>query len=316
MRAFTAAALTTRIASAGAQQSYPSRPMELVLPASPGGFLDNMARVVGRELQQILGVPVVVRNESAGSGVSAGNIVASAKPDGHTIGWVQGSQLTMVPHFIKTPFGIEQFAPVTQLYSGPMLFSVSKDVPARTLQELTSYIRKDGKPFPVGVSAMGGLAHLTTELFSAASGAPTLSVPYRGEAPIILDMRGGNVPAAVTTFNAVAQHAESGAVRILAVSSDKRISVLPEVPTFKESGFPDVVTTFWHGIAAPAATPRPIIDRLNQAFVTAMGNAPVKKMLTDDLLVVSSTPEAFGEVIRKDYLRWGRLIKQRNIRGN
>jgi tripartite-type tricarboxylate transporter receptor subunit TctC len=161
---------------------------------------------------------------------------------------------------------------------------------------------------------MGGLAHLTAELFSAASGVPTQSVAYRGESPIILDLRGGNVPGAVTTFNAVAQHAEAGAVRILAVSSEKRLSVLPNVPTFKEAGYPDVVTTFWHGIVVPAGTPRPIIDTLNKAFAKAMASEAIRKMLTADLLVVNSTPEAFGATIRSDYKRWGDLIKQRNIR--
>ncbi|RYF47945.1 MAG: tripartite tricarboxylate transporter substrate binding protein, partial [Comamonadaceae bacterium] len=268
-RKFLVAASALAIACASpawAQQPYPSRPIELILPAAPGGFLDSMARIVGNELQQSLGTTIVVRNESAGSGVTASNTVASAKPDGYTIGWVQGSQLTMIPHFVKVSFSIDSFAPVSLLYSGPMLFSVGKDIPVHNLKELGEYVRKDGRSFPVGVSAMGGLAHLTAELFSAASGVPTQSVPYRGEAPIILDMRGGNVPAAVTTYNAVAQHAQTGAVRILAVTSERRLPDLPNVPTFKESGYPDVVTTFWHGIVAPAGTPRPIVDKLNQAF--------------------------------------------------
>lgn len=297
-----------------AQQAWPSRPIELILPASPGGFLDNMARTVGNELQQSLGTPIVIRNESAGAGVVASSIVASAKPDGYTIGWVQGSQLTMIPHFVKVAFTIDNFAPVTLLYSGPMLLSVGKEVPARNLKELSDYVRKDGRPFPVGVSAMGGLAHLTAELFSAASGVPTQSVAYRGEAPIILDLRGGNVPAAVTTYNAVAQHAETGTIRILAVTSKKRLAALPNVPTFKEAGYPEVVTTFWHGIVAPAGTPRPIVDKLNQAFAKAMASEALKKMLTSDLLLVNSTPEAFGEAIRSDYRRWGELINQRGIR--
>lgn len=310
-----AAALAAASAATGwAQQPYPSRPIELILPAAPGGFLDAMARTVSNELQQSLGANIVVRNESAGSGIVAGNIVATAKPDGYTIGWVQGSQLTMLPHFVKAPFTIDNFAPVTLLYSGPMLLSVGKEVPARNLKELSDYVRKDGRPFPVGVSAMGGLAHLTAELFSAASSVPTQSVPYRGEAPIILDMRGGNLPAAVTTYNAVAQHAETGSVRILAVTSEKRLPALPNVPTFKESGYPDVVTTFWHGIVVPAGTPRPIVDKLNQAFSKAMASEALKKMLTSDLLLINSTPEAFGQTLRSDYKRWGDLIKQRGIR--
>ena len=314
-RALAAALLTLCIAPAGAQQgAYPSKTIELVLPAAPGGLMDNMARTVSRELHRSLGVTIVVRNESAGSGVVAGHTVASAKPDGYTIGWVQGSQLTMVPHFVKAPFTIDQFAPVTLLYSGPMLLSVGKEVPASSLKELKEHVAKSGKAFPIGVSAMGGLAHLTAELFSAEAGVPTQSVPYRGEAPILLDMRGGNVPAAVTTYNAVAQHAEVGAVRILAVSSEKRLTVLPNVPTFKEAGYPDVVTTFWHGIVAPAGTPRPIIDKLNQSFANAMASESVRKMLTDDLLLVNSTPEAFGEVIRSDDKRWADLIKERGIR--
>ncbi len=314
-RAVLAASLLAAHAVAGAQQTYPlARPIELVLPATPGGLMDGVARAVGHELNKSIGATVVIRNESAGSGMVAGHVVASAKPDGYTIGWVQGSQLTMVPHFVKAPFNLEQLAPVSLLYRGPMLLSVTKDVPATNLKELAEYIRKDGKALPVGVSATGGLAHLTAELFSMSSGLPTQSIPYRGEAPIILDMRGGNVPAAVTTYNAVAQHAASGAIRILATTSEKRLAALPNIPTFKEAGYPDVVATFWHGIVAPKGTPRAVIDTLNRALGKAIESESVRKMLTDDIEIVNSTPETFDAIIRADDKRWRDLIKARGIR--
>lgn len=314
-RAVLAAGVLAAHAVAGAQQAYPlARSIELVLPAPPGGLMDTVARAVGRELNKSIGANVIIRNESAGSGMVAGHVVASAKPDGYTIGWVQGSQLTMIPHFVKAPFTLDQLAPVSLLYRGPMLLSVTKDVPATNLKELAEHVRKEGKPLAVGVSATGGLAHLTTELFSMSSGLATQSVPYRGEAPIILDMRSGNLPAAVTTYNAVAQHAATGSMRILATTSEKRLASLPNVPTFKESGYPDVVASFWHGIVAPKSTPRPVIDTLNKALAKALQSEDVRKMLTEDLEVVNSTPEGFDAVIRADDKRWHDLIKVRGIR--
>jgi len=276
--------------------------------------MDGVARAVGRALHESMGATVVIRNESSGSGMVAGRAVASAKPDGYTIGWVQGSQLTMVPHFVKAPFTLEQLAPVSLLYRGPMLLSVTKDVPATNLKELTDLIRKEGKALPVGVSATGGLAHLTAELFSMSSGLPTLSVPYRGEAPIILDMLGANIPAAVTTYNAVSQHISTGAIRVLAATSETRLTALPNVPTFKESGYADVIATFWHGIVAPKGTPRAVIDTLNQALAKAIESEAVRKLLTDDLEIVNSTPEEFDAIIHADNKRWGDLIESRGIR--
>lgn len=314
-RVALAAGVLAAGAAAVAQPAYPTaRAVELVLPAAPGGLMDSTARTVARELNKSIGANVVIRNESAGSGMVAGHVVASAKPDGYTIGWVQGSQLTMLPHFVKAPFTLDQLEPVTLLYRGPMLLSVTKDVPATNLKELGDHIRKDGKALPVGVSATGGLAHLIAELFSLSSGLSTLSVPYRGEAPIILDMRSGNVPAAVTTYNAVAQHATAGAVHILATTSEKRLAALPDVPTFKEAGYPEVVATFWHGIVVPKGTPPAIIDTLNKALAKAFESDAVRKMLTEDLEIVNSTPEAFGEIIKDDDKRWGDLIKVRGIR--
>ncbi len=146
------------------------------------------------------------------------------------------------------------------------------------------------------------------------SGTPTQSVPYRGEAPIMLDLRSGNVAAAVTTYNAVAQHAATGAVRILAVTSENRLAALPQVPTFKESGYPEMVNTFWHGIVVPKDTPRAIIDTLNQALAKAFRSDDVRKLLSEDLEIVNSSPEVFGAIIRADDKRWSDLIKQRGIR--
>lgn len=220
----------------------------------------------------------------------------------------------MVPHFVKTQFSVDDFAPVTLLYQGPMLLSVTKDVPANNLAERTDYIKKDGNALPVGVSALGGLAHLTAELFSISSQLPTQAVPYRGETPIILDMLGGNVPAGMTTWNAVQSYTDEGKIKILAASSAERVAALPDVPTFKELGYPEVVTTWWHGIVVPKGTPQPIIDKLNTALTNALQTENVRKLLTADIEIVNSSPEAFGEVIRKDFDDWGKLIAERGIK--
>lgn len=316
----TASRLLITVAAAGfasaslAQDNYPSRPIELILPSTTGGLVDGVARMVSEEIRKALGATIVVRNMSGGSGVIAAQAVASAKPDGYTIGWAQGSQLTMVPHFVKTQFTVDDFDPVTLMYQGPMLLSVTEGVPANNLAELADYVKKDGNPLPVGVSAQGGLAHLTAELFTISSGVPTEAIPYRGETPIILDMLGNNVPAAMTTWNAVQSYTDEGKIKVLATSSAERIPALPDVPTFKEMGYPEVVTTWWHGIVVPKGTPQPIIEKLNTALTNALQAENVRKLLTEDIEIVNSTPEAFGAVIRKDYDDWGKLIEERGIK--
>jgi tripartite-type tricarboxylate transporter receptor subunit TctC len=313
LRACTAAFFCAAASTAFAQADYPSRTIELIIPAAPGGLMDNVARTLSQQLNQSIGATVVVRNESAGSGIAAATAVANAKPDGYTLGLVQGSQLTMLPHFVKTTWKLDDIEPVTLMYRLPVVLAVNKSVPANNVKELVDLVRKEGKPLQAGTTAQGGLAHLLLELFGASAKIPVQGIPFRGEAPMILAMRSDTIQAGITTVNSVKQHADAGAMRILATSGPRRASILPDVPTFGEAGFPDVQATSWHGIVVPKGTPRPIIDKLQKAIVAALATEAIKSRLTPDLDVMASTPEQFGKIIRDENKLWGDLIKARGI---
>src|SRR5688572_752860 len=251
-------------ALAAQAQDYPAKPIRLIVPFAPGGVADNSARVVAEPLGQRLGQQVLVENRAGASGNIGTAQVAQSAPDGYTL--LLGFDGTMVinPHvFPKTGFDtLKDFAPVTKLGDATLILVAHPSVPAKTLQEMIQLAKT--RPLPYGTSGTGGTPHLAGEMLKQRTGAQLEHIPYKGGGPAMIDVVGGQIPLVFTAVASAQQYVRSNRVIGLGVPGAKRSTALPEVPTFQESGLAGFDVASWTGIFAPAATPRPVVERLQK----------------------------------------------------
>jgi tripartite-type tricarboxylate transporter receptor subunit TctC len=236
-------------------------------------------------------------------------VVAKAPNDGYTllyVGWPTISTNLVVYKDVR--YKLEDFQPITTLFRSPVFLTVRKDFPASNLKELLDYARKEGH-LAYGTSGTGSSPHLLLEKIKAATGVAFEHVPYKGEGPAVLDVLGGHLPLFAGSMATPMQFVRAGTLKVIATSSAERLPAFPDVATFKESGFPEHVFTYWHGIAAPAGTPRPIIDKLHAAIVAAMASQQVRQMLGPDQIPTTMSPEAFTDLIHKDIETWTPVIR-------
>ncbi|MCW5652192.1 tripartite tricarboxylate transporter substrate binding protein [Hydrogenophaga sp.] len=312
-----AGAITLLPSGAFAQEAFPSSVIRIVVPIAAGGVTDAMARTLADEMKKQLTVPVIVDNKPGGNFGIGLQAVASAKPDGHTIGWIFASAMTTLPHLYKgLTYKPSDFQPVGTLVTSHFVLAVPKSSPYNNLREYVEAMKKQKSPGLLAVSAVGGGPHLLMEGVSAASGFSLQPVAYRGEAPAVLELVAGQVPAFVGVMASVAEHYKTGSVKVLAISSEQRTADLPDVPTFKEQGFPSGVVTFWHGLSVPAGTPRAVVDKLNAIVRTAANSPAFQARLKGqaDTYLGLSTPEQMDNLIRIESQQNEQLIKARNIR--
>lgn len=292
-----------------AQSAYPSRPIRIILPYTGGGSADALARAIGEHLRT-LGQPVIVESHPGANSMLGADLAAKAPKDGYTLlylGWPTIS--TNLVSFKDVRYKLEDFQPITTLYRSPVSLTVRKDFPANNLKELIEYARKNGRRMSYGTSGTGSSPHLLLEKMSATSGITFEHVPYKGEGPAVLDVLGGHLPLFAGSIATPLQHLRSGALKVIATSSSERLPAFPDVMTFKESGFPEHVFTYWHGFAAPAGTPRPIIDKLHATIVAAMSTQAVRNVLSPDQIPYTLSPEQFTALIRQDIDDWGPVIR-------
>ncbi|MBX9810407.1 MAG: tripartite tricarboxylate transporter substrate binding protein [Burkholderiales bacterium] len=292
--------------------AYPARPVRLVALNPPGGVSDTIARAIGERLAERWGQGVVVDNRVGASGIIGSEIVARAQPDGHTLllGFI--GNLAINPGlYKKLPYDpIEDFAPISLAGRSPMVVVVNPSLPARSIKELIALARAQPGKIAYSSSGSGNGNHLATELFATMAGIKLLHVPYKGGPPALTATIQGETAMmfANSTF-AVAQ-VKTNRVRAIAVTTDKRLELLPDVPTVAESGLPDFVVTTWFGVLAPAGTPKALIARINADIVEALGSAGVRQKLDRAGLIASpSTPEEFGALIKSEIVRWGKVIR-------
>lgn len=311
-------ALTFMIASAafaGAEEAYPSRPIKIIVPIAAGGVNDVQARAFALELQKRIGQPVVIDNRPGGNFVIGSTAVASAPPDGYTLGWAISAQLSLNPLVYKAlPYKPEQFELIGPVSKGHQLIVVAKNVKANTLQEWITDIKKSGQPAPVGVSSYGGTVHLMAEDLAERNGFSIQPIVFRGEAPAGVDLAAGQLPALSGVVPTVLEYSRADKVKILAISSEKRLADLPNVPTFKELGYP-ITTAFWNGLFAPQGTPKAVVEKLSALTQEIVASAEFKHRLSSmpDLNLIPGGPEVMKELIRSDQEYYGRIIKIRNI---
>ncbi|MDR3159971.1 MAG: tripartite tricarboxylate transporter substrate binding protein [Zoogloeaceae bacterium] len=292
--------------------NWPSRPIKLIVPFPPGGACDTIARVYGEKLAEILKQPFIIENKPGAGTAIAAEFVARSSPDGYTLAVAPAGQLTLLPNLNKKiaydPF--RDFAPISLLASVPNVIAASPSLPVNSLQELITLAK--GKPGEITYSSCGSgtLCHLTGERFKTLAGVDLLHVPYKGSAPAIAALLGGEVDLAFDTQTILSPQIKAGKVKALAITSAERSPLLPNVPTAVESGLPGFVIDGWFSLIAPVATPKEIVKKLNDALNVISQTAEVReKFAAQGLATLHGTPEELARRIRTDHAIWAKVIQ-------
>jgi tripartite-type tricarboxylate transporter receptor subunit TctC len=303
---------------AASAQSFPSRPIRLIVPVPPGGGADFVARGYAARLSESLGQQVVVDNRGGAAGIIAMDAVAKAAPDGYTLVQTNISTVSINPFiYPKLPYdAMRDFAPVSITTLNPLVLVVHPSLPVKTVKELIAYAKS--KPGEVSYASLGSgsIQHLAGHVFSKDAGIQTVHVPYKGAAPATVDLLARQVHMAFSGVGTVAGHVTAGRLRAIAVTG-KRVDVFPNVPTLQEAGGPDVRMWLWNGILAPARTPAPVIARLNADIVKAARSPElIAMMATQGTSPTSNTPEEFARFIREEQARFARIVKDSGARAD
>lgn len=290
-------------------QSYPSKSVRLIVGFAPGGPADVIARALSRSLAVHLGQPVVVENRPGADANIAMELVARASPDGYTLLLAQ-SGLSINPSlYSKVPFdSLKDFVPIILVGEATNFVAVHPSVPVKNLKEFIDYAKAN--PGKLNYASTSSPTHLATEMFKQMAGLNMVRVPYKGAAPAMPELLSGQVQFMISSLGTLLPHVKANSVRALAVTSAKRSALVPNVPTVNEAGVPGYSAATWYGIAAPAGTPRAIIDRLNSDFRKILDEPEIKAQLLAQTIEASpSTPENFGEFIRADMAKWQTVVK-------
>jgi len=303
-------ALTLALAQSAAAQTYPAKSIRFINPYPPGGGTDTFARILAQRMSETLGQQVYVDNRGGAQGSVGTAVAAKAPPDGYTIVLAHSGPLSINPHLYKNVGydALKDFLPVSLGSQQGYLVVVHPSVPAKTLKELATVAR--AQPGKLSFGSSSSVAQLIGELFKLVTKTDMLHVPYKGAAPAVIDLLAGYVDLMYSTPASTTPHVKANRLRALAVTSPERLSALPAVPTSKQAGFPEFEVTGWYGVAVPAGTPREIVARLNETIVKIMNSQETKdKLDAAGLDSTASTPEQLGALIRKDYERWGKVVK-------
>lgn len=304
------------LAATAALAQYPSRPIKLVVPIPAGGAPDIAARVVGQKLSEVLGQPVVVDNHAGSNGNIAGDMVAKAAPDGYTLLLGQDSLIAINPHlYAKMPFDpLKDLVPVATVAANQFVLSVNPALPVRNFQEFIEYARRTAPPLPYASGGNGSQHHLSMEMLKQRAGIDLLHVPFKGGTPATMATVAGDTAAMFSGTSTSAQ-IKAGKLRALAVTGARRSSEFPELPTIGEF-YPGYEVTIWLALFAPAGTPEPVLSRLRSAVAQALAAPEVKERLNvaGGLEPFVSTPEEFATLIRRDYDKYGKIVKAIGIR--
>jgi len=298
-------------------QSFPSKPVRVVIPFVAGGSSDIVGRAIGSKFQEFLGQPAVVENKPGANGAIAAEFVAKSDPDGHTI--LVGSigvfsiNSALFKDLRYNP--LRDFAPITLAVTTPNVLITKPALAANSMKELVDYAKKNPGKLSYCSSGTGSSDHLTAELLSQVAGISAVHVPYKGGAACQTDIMGGQVDISFQNLGAVTNYIRGNRMKALAVTAKARNPQLPNVPTTAEGGYPDLVVTSWQAAAAPAKTPREVVARLNEAAVKALRSPEVRERMSQiGFDVVGSTPEEFGRFMKEEVDRWTEVVKRGGIK--
>ena len=319
LAALSPMAAVTALAQTATPAAYPTRPIRLVVPFTPGGSTDILARAIGLELTKAWGQPVIIDNIPGAGGSIGAEKVAKAGPDGYTLLMGHIGTLAVNPSLYPAlPYDpVKSFAPVAWVARVPNVLVVHPSVKAATVKELVALAKANPGRLNYGSGGNGSAANLATEYFKLQTGASLLHIPYRGTAPAVTDLMGGQIQVLFTGAPAVLGQIKNGQLRALAVSSPTRLSALPELPTVAESGYKDFEADQWYGVVAPAGTPREVVAKLNAQINQALGAAELKTRLTNEgAIAMPSTPEVFGQLIVREIARWKPVIQSGRVKAD
>ncbi len=298
-------------------QTYPSKPVRLVVPFAPGGGIDTIARIIGQRLGDALGQPIVIENRPGAGGLIGFESILKAPADGHTLVMGTISTLAVIPATQSKPSydPLRDYAAVTHIASVPYLIASHPSLPVRTLGEMVALAKARPGQISYGSTGYATGTHLTAEYFSRLASVQLTHVPYKGDGPGLTDLMGGQIQLGFFTTIVAPQHVRSGRLRALAVTSETRARELPGVPTVAESGYPGFQSSSWQGIAVRAGTPASIVRRLNEEIVRILNQPEVRTSLEKQgNTVVASTPEQFEKFIATELAKWKRVIEDAKIR--
>jgi len=298
-------------------QPWPSRLVRFIVPFAPGGQSDAVARIVGQKLAERWGQPVIIENKPGAATTIGADLVAKSPPDGYTILLAPAPFVITQYAYPKLPYDSRKdFAPVALLVTNPLVIAVNPaKMPVKTTAEFVAAIRKEPGQVSYGTPGNGSLPHLAVELFRLQSGIDPLHVPYKGGGPAVLDLVGGQISFMFASPLEVMPNVKSGRLNVIAVTSAKRVSYWPDVPTLTESGYPNYEAYAWFGVVAPAATPKDIIAKINADIVAVLKTPAVADSLAaQGADVAITTPEEFGKFLDAEHVRWSSAVKAANIK--
>jgi tripartite-type tricarboxylate transporter receptor subunit TctC len=304
------------LASLAQAQEWPQRPVRMIAPYAAGGNSDVLARLTAQRLSEAFGQQFVVENRVGGNGMIATETVAHSSPDGYTLLWAALPPIVIQPAIGKVPYDpVKDFAPVSVVATNPFVLVVNKDVPVKSVAEFIAWVRAQPTKVSYAEGGVGSVTHLAMAIFLKRAGLDMINVSYRGNAPALTDVVAGHLPAMVSNVSDALPHLVSGAVRALAVSSDQRTPLLPDVPTLVQSGFPGYRAITWNGPMAPAGTPRPIIDRTAAEIARATKDAKfVERLASLGADPLGNTPDEFAGLIASDLKLWSEAVAVAGIK--
>jgi tripartite-type tricarboxylate transporter receptor subunit TctC len=310
--AFFIAAILPMTAAA---QSYPSKPVRLIVPFPPGGSNDVVGRMIAVQLSTRLDKPVIVENQGGAGGLIGTEMAARSQPDGYTLLLVSVAY-AFIPAIYKLPYDpATAFAPVAVLGAGPVVIAVTSKLPVGSVKELIALAKEKPGELNYATAGVGSFQHLASELFKLQAGVDIVHIPFKGGGPAMMDVIAGNTQIAIGSLVQMLPQIKAGKLKALGVGSAKRIAALPEVPTISEAGVPGYEVTNWWGIVVPAGTPRSIIDRLHKDLTVVVESSETKKRFeTEGAEPLSMSPDEFGRFIAAETVKWARVVKEAGIR--
>jgi tripartite-type tricarboxylate transporter receptor subunit TctC len=296
-------------------QSWPNKPVTVVVPYAAGGNTDGIARMISQRLSEALGQQFVVENRGGGGGALAADFVARAQPDGYTLFVTAAPVFAIVPKMMKVKYDpMQNFAPISNIATNPFVLVVNKDIPVKSVAGFVAYVKEQKNKLSYGSAGQGSLMHLSMALFLKAAGIDMIHVPYKGNAPALSDVIAGHVPAMFSNLSDALPQIAAGSVRPLAVSGSKRAPQIPDVPTVAESGYPNFNAITWNGLVAPAGTPKEIVEKVAREVAAAVGDAKfVEKLAGYGVDPLGNTPEEFSRMIAADVATWAAALEAAGI---
>lgn len=297
-------------------QAWPSKPIRMIVPYTPGGYTDNMARGVGEPLGRALGTTVIFENRPGANSILGAEMLAKAAPDGYTLGTVIAAHSANATLYPKLPFDVQKdFTPISLISVAPLILVANNDFPAKSVAEFITFAKANPGKINFGSSGNGAAAHLTMEYLMGLTGTRMQHVPYKGTAPALTDLIGGTIGVMFDVPATMMPHVKAGKIRALGVSAEKRVGGALDVPTFNESGMPGFVASSWAMVLAPAGTPPDIANRI-AAEITKIARGPVfrERFESQGIIPAGGTPEEAAIFLKNEVAKWGKVIKDANVK--